>query len=424
MNLDYQRFIFRRIYQKDNEDFEHFIERIYKQMRKCSFEDNASQIRDQIIENCSIDQLRQEAFKRYLSVYQVISFGINYERIEKRSRGDFSESYAFCTRCGYKTHNQHSWRCPAMHHHCKRCSKKGHFEQMCLSSDEFSSAKKRSACENISHEREEKINIVSDPLTKKLSDSLQKKQDGLTKAITNTKIQVKTNINDPPAQNEKMSGQIVANDKKNLDVSQKKDDASSKKLSIAPTIPTKEQFSKQKSDIKAFENKIPPSNEKSSLTEITTPSFNKSFNQKEEKNPNISRPSVMTPETSLSLNKDFSRSSQKSELAAGKSYLGKTTTLPSLERTAHKSSALVKSRIKNSVISEDKKEPAEEAPSKVSSRNSFVKKSIQISTVESIAVELFEIFDETLHNFDPDESSQKHLTTEISTPTYFEAIEM
>lgn len=413
MNLDHQRFIFRRIYQEDNMDFELFIERLYKQMRKCSFEDNASQIKDQIIENCSIDELRQAAFREYLSLHRIISFGINHQRNQRRRRGDFSESYTFCTRCGYKTHNQLSVRCPAIHHHCKRCSINGHFEQMCLLSDEFLSARKRAAGEDILHEREKTKKIVIDPIIRKLSNS--------------------SKDNSPEVENiSALDKKIIS--QKNITNDKTKDDSSPQMFPISQKISSEDTFSAQKSKIRALEIEIPSSTEKS----ISTSSVNKSFNQIKKNQQKILQSSVLTVETSSSRNKDFSRSSQTIEVASAISSLGKTATPPSLEITAQKSeksSDLNKSRNQKSAPSQTsmkssnqnleiiraKIEPSEKVQSKTAADKCLDKNSIHVSTV---AVELHEIFDETTNNFDPDESSQEHLSTKISRSAYFEAIEM
>lgn len=420
MNLDHQRFIFRRIYQEDNMDFELFIERLYKQMRKCSFEDNASQIKDQIIENCSIDELRQAAFREYLSLHRIISFGINHQRNQRRRRGDFSESYTFCTRCGYKTHNQLSVRCPAIHHHCKRCSINGHFEQMCLLSDEFLSARKRAAGEDILHERQKKI--VIDPIIEKLSNS---SNDNLPEVEDISALYKKI-----------ISQKNITNDKikKNQDFSQTKNDSSPQMLLISQKISSKELSSTQKSGKRALEIEIPSSTEKS----VSTSSVNKSFNQIKKNQQKILQSSVLTAETSSSLNKNVSRSSQTIEVASAISSLGKTATPPSLEipaQKSEKSSDLNKSRNQKSAPSQTsmkssnqnleiikaKIEPSEKVQSKTAADKCLDKNSIHISTV---VVELHEIFDEKTNNFDSDESSQEHLSAKISRSAYFEAIEM
>lgn len=83
--LDQERYNFRKIRRKREEKFDDFFDRLNQQAKKCSFEDPKSQLKDQIIEKCANDALRREAFKRDMTLKELVMFGINFKAPKKKS---------------------------------------------------------------------------------------------------------------------------------------------------------------------------------------------------------------------------------------------------------------------------------------------------------------------------------------------------
>lgn len=77
-----------------------------------------------------------------------------------RQLGDDRRCHAYCSRCGYRSHNQLSNKCPAKNHVCKQCGKNGHFEQQCIACPKVST-RKRLASEGVTI-RQEKLQKVDD----------------------------------------------------------------------------------------------------------------------------------------------------------------------------------------------------------------------------------------------------------------------
>lgn len=176
--LEYERYKFKLIKQEHNEPLESFYERLRMQARKCQFTDIDSHLKDQIIEKCSSNDLRCEAFECPMSLEQLIFTGKTLESAEKNSQSSrsgnfqrrgshnsddterrsasndrFSDRRNFnnfrqvphnqqklppcrdrnneCNRCGYNDHKFDSLKCPAMKEQCDYCKKPGHFSRMC-----------------------------------------------------------------------------------------------------------------------------------------------------------------------------------------------------------------------------------------------------------------------------------------------------
>lgn len=153
-NLVNERYIFRLIKQDITETLDSFVERLDNQLKKCRFRDPDDQMKDQIIEKCSSNELRKEAFGSELSLKQLILTGRTLEAAEKNCRGDsLMNSKAVlhkdrrnvakkCNRCGSSDHCYFELQCPALNVKCELCSFVGHYSNMCLSK-----RKRRSAFE-------------------------------------------------------------------------------------------------------------------------------------------------------------------------------------------------------------------------------------------------------------------------------------
>lgn len=141
MSLDYQRYFFRLIAQDRNESFDSFVTRLRNQLNKCKFQDPMVQLKDQIIEKCAINDLRQRAFESDMSVDQVIFTGYAIENLLKNSNLTSNSNLNaapqrnqhHCTRCGQTNHEHTNQNCPARKKSCKLCNKFGHLAKFCRS---------------------------------------------------------------------------------------------------------------------------------------------------------------------------------------------------------------------------------------------------------------------------------------------------
>lgn len=142
-NLDNERYIFRLIRQDKDEMFSSFVERLDNQLKKCKYRDADSQLKDQIIEKCLSNALRNEAFGNELSLKQLILTGKTFEAAEKNSRGESSSSSKpvrsnyrkECNRCGDSKHEYYDKSCPALGLQCNICKSFDHYSKMCFSID-------------------------------------------------------------------------------------------------------------------------------------------------------------------------------------------------------------------------------------------------------------------------------------------------
>lgn len=70
--FDYERYVFRLIKQEPKEKFGSFVERSRNQLKRCRFADPENHLRDQLIANCSMNELRKKVFECEMSVKQII----------------------------------------------------------------------------------------------------------------------------------------------------------------------------------------------------------------------------------------------------------------------------------------------------------------------------------------------------------------
>lgn len=147
----YERYFFRLIKQERNESFKSFISRLKSQINKCHFADPEAQLKDQIIEKCNINGLRQKAFESEMSLEHLILTGETIERVNRNSsvaqphtfptaNGNCNPNFntvpvkkPSCTRCGRSNHGQSNPNCPAKKTICLLCKKHGHFQKCCRS---------------------------------------------------------------------------------------------------------------------------------------------------------------------------------------------------------------------------------------------------------------------------------------------------
>lgn len=130
--IDYERYIFRLIKQEHDKGFESFVERLQYQVQRCQFSDPETQIRNQIVENTSMSDLRKKSFENRLSLKQLIFTGKTIELARLIGSGSDHRSVARksdstkkkeCSRCGFDDHLYNDLDCPAMKVTCQNCKK-------------------------------------------------------------------------------------------------------------------------------------------------------------------------------------------------------------------------------------------------------------------------------------------------------------
>lgn len=82
-DYDYERYVFRLIKQEPGESFNSFLERIENQIHKCGFFDVVTHFKSQIIEKCSMNELRRKAFQNEMTLDHLIFTGRILEEAER-----------------------------------------------------------------------------------------------------------------------------------------------------------------------------------------------------------------------------------------------------------------------------------------------------------------------------------------------------
>lgn len=147
VNKRYERHLFRKIYQLENETLIQYVTRLKKQGKKCKFTDLDDEILDQIIDKCCSSELRTKLLEKgdKLKLRDALEIGKNYEviniqssemnknmecqtaaeilRIKKKT--DSKEKAKKCYRCGQDYSKSH--KCPAINATCYKCNGKNHF---------------------------------------------------------------------------------------------------------------------------------------------------------------------------------------------------------------------------------------------------------------------------------------------------------
>lgn len=180
VNSTFQRHLFRKMSQKEDESVSQFCARLRKAATTCDFGDTVEEhIRDQIVETCKSSRFRRKLLEKgnTLTLTKTLAEAANFEAVEHRTkemsqgtsqpevnrvrtkaprhrhppssqsshgrqsnpstygRGTFRSANSEatsqqCHRCGKdKSHTT----CPAMGKECHQCKKKNHFKHMCKS---------------------------------------------------------------------------------------------------------------------------------------------------------------------------------------------------------------------------------------------------------------------------------------------------
>ncbi|KAL7291197.1 hypothetical protein TKK_0015038 [Trichogramma kaykai] len=156
----YERHIFRKLTQGNEEKFEKFLIRLRDQAEKCQFINQDEHIIDQITEKCNSVDLRKEILmvKDKITLDKIIRKANALEAVNRQIEGFTNKSSLnendqntinkihsvnstrskrmkidYCTRCGSKSHQADNKNCPAIDKRCNKCNFIGHFREQCRS---------------------------------------------------------------------------------------------------------------------------------------------------------------------------------------------------------------------------------------------------------------------------------------------------
>lgn len=145
-SVPYERVMFRRMKQQENETLEKFIHRLRDQGRLCEYgEALEMRITEQVFDNGNSDALREAILKKKLmTVPEISEEGRVLETVKrnrdemKKPEGENSVNFVrkpkpgdVCYRCGNSGHYASDKKCPAKAQKCDKCKLVGHFKSMC-----------------------------------------------------------------------------------------------------------------------------------------------------------------------------------------------------------------------------------------------------------------------------------------------------
>lgn len=145
-NIPYEKCMFRKMAQQENESIEKFVHRLRDQGRLCDYGAALEmRITEQLFDNCVSDSLREAILKKKLmTVHEIAEEGRVLETV-KRNREQMKKPAEepqvslvkkqgreeICYRCGNVGHFANDKRCPAKSKICDKCQIVGHFKKMC-----------------------------------------------------------------------------------------------------------------------------------------------------------------------------------------------------------------------------------------------------------------------------------------------------
>lgn len=152
-NTAYETYLFRTLRQTPDETVDLYVNRLRQQAKKCAFNNEDNQIRDQLLEKTCLENLRLRIFEagdEHFTLPKMIETGRSLEigKVQKEEKLVMvtqtirssnpkyqakKNSDRVCFNCGNAGHFAKDSICPAVDKTCLACGKKGHFRKMCRS---------------------------------------------------------------------------------------------------------------------------------------------------------------------------------------------------------------------------------------------------------------------------------------------------
>lgn len=105
----------------------------------CSFTDLNKEVKTQVIQNCSSQQLRRKALREDMSLEELLSSGRSLEIADRHAEAMSEKKVEVmkvdrktdlkCFKCG--GHFPHKNKCPALGKKCNNCNSLNHFASVC-----------------------------------------------------------------------------------------------------------------------------------------------------------------------------------------------------------------------------------------------------------------------------------------------------
>ena len=137
MNGDYLVHCFRKIKQEEGETMDCFHNRLRQYAKNCEFENEAREIKQQIIENCSSNKIRKQALKENIPLDDILQLARATEATELQIKDiECSKPRNVSLvdmKNNFKTFLHQGFDCPAIGKRCSNCKKMNHFAKICRS---------------------------------------------------------------------------------------------------------------------------------------------------------------------------------------------------------------------------------------------------------------------------------------------------
>ncbi|KAJ8707826.1 hypothetical protein PYW07_011503 [Mythimna separata] len=211
-NISFERYVFFKIVQNEDEQFNEFLTRIKTQASKCEFDNLLDEmIKDKIVFGIQSNQVREKLLTEdKLDLTKAITICKTSEQASKqldefegknkadkilavRNKGvkNKQNEYYDCKRCGT---NHKSRECPAFNKPCTKCNINGHFANMCRTKKKHPKQKNRvNTVEENSNSSEDEVYITAISAGEK-KDWTEKIQVGKVKFIAKLDTGAQCNV--------------------------------------------------------------------------------------------------------------------------------------------------------------------------------------------------------------------------------------